>query len=60
MCLTHWKLKRSWETFYLIKISKEYDTNCDDDDYDDDDDDDDDDDTDDYGHTMKKAKNMLV
>ena len=54
MCLTHWKLKRSWETFYLIKISKEYDTNCDDDDYDDDDDDDDD--TDDYGHTMKKGQ----
>ena len=22
--LTHWKLKRSWETLYLIKISKEY------------------------------------
>ena len=37
--------KKSPETFHLIKITKEYNKK----DYND---------TDDYGHTMKKAKNM--
>ena len=50
LCLTqlsHWQLKKkSPKTFYLIKITKEYDTK----DYDD---------TDDYVHTMKKGQKHL-